>query len=355
MLSAFSFKSWKEENQDMQRNLAIQASFAAKNSQTVFDNIGDGMDLLGKLLVTMGVADHPELARADLIEFQADHPEVSSVTLVSPSGAMLLTTNAAPGEALPDFRQAEAYLRAFLFDLNNTYSYNIGRNQFGMGMDRWRFPFRHTVLDNSGKPVFVIQVDISVESAALLWSDLPLFPESRVGLMRNDGYIQLIWPNPGSEQLLNKPETGALVQTLHSRPGVIAGAYEGKSSIDDIVRLGAYTHLPNANMAAFVSVPKKLIMIRWWEHNYPILLSFLVYLGVISGIAFKLSAREQEHTHDLLNQSRKDPLTGLPNRLAINEILTREIARDRRQEEHSAILYLNLDKFKDIKIGRAHV
>lgn len=192
MLAAFSFKSWQEENRDMQRNLAIQASFAAKNSQAIFDNIGDGMDLLGKLLAKMNVVDHPEQAQADLIEFQADHPGVSSVSLLSPNGMTLLTSNAAPGEALPDFRQDEAYLRAFLIDLNNTYSYNIGRNQSGKGADRWHFPFRHTVLDNSGQPLFVIQADVSAESAALLWSDLPLFPQSRVGLMRDDGYIQLI-------------------------------------------------------------------------------------------------------------------------------------------------------------------
>lgn len=56
----------------------------------------------------------------------------------------------------------------------------------------------------------------------------------------------------------------------------------------------------------------------------------------------------------MLNQSRKDPLTGLPNRLAIDEILAREIARDHRHEQHSAILYLDLDKFKDINDTLGH-
>jgi diguanylate cyclase (GGDEF)-like protein len=275
------------------------------------------------------------------------------MTLVRPDGVVVLNTNAALGEKLPDFRQDEAYLRAFRFDMNNTYSYNIGRNQLGMGVNRWHFPFRHTVQDTSGKPLFVIQAAISEISAELLWSDLPLFPESRVGMIRNDGYIQLVWPRSGFQQVLNKPQSGALMQTIRAHPGMISGAYEGKSSIDDSLELGAFSHLPNAEMAAFVSVPQRLIMTRWWEHNYPILLSFLIYLGVIIVIAFKLSARESEHTYDLLNQSRKDTLTGLPNRLAIDEILAREIARDRRQEEYSAILYLDLDNFKDIndKLG----
>ncbi len=354
LLGLFSFKSWEEENQDMRRNLAIQAGFAEKNSQAIFDNIGTRMEMLGMLLAKMDVSDHSALALSALKEFQSSHPGIVAVTLVSPNGVTLLSTHATPGAALPDFRLDAAYLRAFLFDLNNTYSYNIGRNQLGMGLNQWHFPFRHTVQDSHGDPLFVIQAAISVESSGFLWSDLPLYPGSRVGLIRNDGYIQLIWPGPDPEKTLNKPQTGALIQTLRANPGMISGAYEGKSSVDDTIRLGAFSHLPNANMSAFVSVPKKLIIIRWWEHNYPILLSFLVYLGVISAIAFKLAVMERQHTHDLLAQSRKDPLTGIPNRIAIDEILTREIARNRRSNEHSAILYLDLDKFKDINDNLGH-
>ena len=354
MLAAFSFKSWEMENQDMRRNLAIQAGFAEKNSQAVFDNLGTSMEMLGIRLEKMDITGHSELARSTLNEFQSSHPGILAMTLVSSNGVTLLSNQAAPGEVLPDFRRDAAYLRAFLFDLNNTYSYNIGRNQFGMGLNQWHFPFRHTVQDSHGDPLFVIQAAISADSAGFLWSDLPLYSGSHVGLMRNDGYIQLLWPRPESEQVLNKLQTGALVQTLRDYPGMISGAYEGKSSLDGTVRLGAFSHLPNANMSAFVSVSKKLIMIRWWEHNYPVLLSFLVYLGAISGIAFKLTVMERQHTHDLLAQSRKDPLTGLPNRIAIDEILTREIARNHRHEEYSAILYLDLDNFKDINDKLGH-
>jgi len=56
----------------------------------------------------------------------------------------------------------------------------------------------------------------------------------------------------------------------------------------------------------------------------------------------------------LLGQSHKDPLTGLPNRIAIDEILTEEINRNRSKGEQSAILYLDLDKFKDINDKLGH-
>ena len=299
-LAVFSYKSWEKENQDVQRNLAIQAGFAAKSSQAIFDGLGISMDMLGQMLATMDVTAHPELARSALAEYVSDHPEIAAVALISPAGRMFLNTNAAPGEALPDFHQDAAYLRDFLFDLNNTYSYNIGRNQFGMGLNRWHFPFRHTVKDDRGVPLFVIQAAIPVESAGFLWSDLPLIANSRVGLMRDDGYLQLIWPITTSMQIFNRSQwQGGLMKTLRAHPGIIAGAYEGDSSLGGGKRTGAFSHLPNANMLAFVSVPEKLIAAHWWEHNYPILMIFLVYLGVISMIAFKLSAREKEHTNKL--------------------------------------------------------
>ena len=299
LLAALSIKSWKEENLDMQKNLAIQAGFAAKNSQAVFENIGISMEMLGRMLAKMDVAKHPEQARSALMEYKSNRPELVAVTLVSPNGVTLLSTNAAPGEALPDFRRDPTYLRAFLFDLNNTYSYNIGPNQFGMGVNQWHFPFRHTVQDSSGVPLFVIQAAVSVESAGFLWSDLPLYPESRVGLIRNDGFMQLLYPITQPEKVFEKPQTGGMIESLRARPGLIAGFYDVTSSIDGIVRLGAFSHLPNANMAAFVSVPKSLVLIRWWEHNYPILLGFLVFLVAISAAGFKLSAMERQHMQKL--------------------------------------------------------
>lgn len=352
LLGAFSFKSWEDESQDMWQNLAIQAGFAARSSQAVFDHIGGSLELLGKLLAAMDAAKHPDLARAVLLKFQSDHPDILAMSLLRPDGMTFLSTQA--GRVLPDLRRDANSLRDFLFDLNNTYAYNIGRNQSGMGLDQQYFPIRHTVQEENGTAQFVLQAAISMESASTLWSDLPLFQGSRVGLLRNDGYVQLLWPCTESEQVLARQLTGALTQALQAYPGRISGTYEGASSIDGGGRLGAYAHLSDANMVAFVSVPEQLVMLRWWEHNYPILLSFLVYLGVISAITFRLRGRERQHTLELLAQSRKDPLTSLPNRTALDELIIREIARGRRGGEHSAILYLDLDNFKDVNDKLGH-
>ncbi|WP_189836651.1 EAL domain-containing protein [Sulfuriferula sp. AH1] len=356
MLVVFGFKSWQDENREMQANLAIQAGFAAKSSQAVFDNIGSSMELLGELLKDMDVVHHPEITRIALNDFKENHPEIVAIELISPDGKVFLSTLGQSGGKMLDFATIPDYLLAFRFDLNNTYSYNIGPNQFGMGLDQWHFPFRHTVEDKDGNPLFVIQGDVLIESAGLLWSDLPLPDGSRVGLIRNnDGYIQLRWPVQLAEAAAYNTQSGPLIRAIRATPGKITGTYQGISAIDGVDRLGAYVHLPNANMSAFVSVPRRLVLARWWEHNYPVLLSFIGYLIVLVVIAYRLMLREQQHTGELLAQSRKDPLTGLPNRIAADEALESEISRARRSKSHSALLYLDIDKFKDVndKLGHA--
>jgi len=355
LLSAWSIKSWRDENRDMQTNLAIQAGMAARSSQAVFDKLGASMELLGRILKDHGVLNDPQAARSLLMEFQATHLGTDAMALISPNGKMLVNTAVPPGAPLPDFRADRAYLRSFLFDLNNTYSYSIGLNQYGMGLDKWHFPVRHVVADETGDPLFVIQAAIAVDKGALLWSDLPLHPESRVGLMRYDGHMQLVWPTADPARAFGKPQTGELASILRTSPGMVTGTYKGSSSIDDATRVGAYARLPEATMVAFASLPERVILARWWQHNSILIVSFVAYLAVIGGISLMLGNREKRHTRELVAQSRQDALTGLPNRLAITELVSLEIARARRSGSRALVFYLDLDRFKDINDSLGHL
>lgn len=355
LLMGLGIKSWREERQDMLTGLAVQAGMAARSSQAEFDKLGASMELLGRILKDHGVPDDLEAARGLLLEFQASHPGTEAVALISPAGRMLVNTATSIDKPLPDFRMDPAYLRSFLFDLNNTYSYSIGLNQYGKGLDKWHFPFRHVVVDENDKPLFVIQGAIPVDRGALLWSGLPLPAGSRVGLMRYDGQLQLAWPAPDPERAYRQPQSGGLAHILRTQPGFVTGNYAGFSGIDGLSRIGAYARLPEATMVAFASVPESMILKRWWQHNYVLLMSFVAYIVMISAVSLMLGRREKRHTEELITQSRHDSLTGLHNRLAISELISGEMARAQRNGTHSALLYLDLDRFKDINDGFGHL
>jgi diguanylate cyclase (GGDEF)-like protein/putative nucleotidyltransferase with HDIG domain len=61
-----------------------------------------------------------------------------------------------------------------------------------------------------------------------------------------------------------------------------------------------------------------------------------------------LRARVERLMHRLTDAARTDPLTGLPNRVALLETLERELERAEPDRRHISVLMLDLDRFKRI-------
>ena len=73
------------------------------------------------------------------------------------------------------------------------------------------------------------------------------------------------------------------------------------------------------------------------------------YVAVVNDVTLKKRA-EQE----LRYLANYDTLTGLPNRTLLAERLSRAIVRARRQESRVAVLFIDLDRFKDINDSLGH-
>jgi len=69
-------------------------------------------------------------------------------------------------------------------------------------------------------------------------------------------------------------------------------------------------------------------------------------------LAVMLSAAEQDE--QLYRQAHYDPLTGLPNRLYLRDQLSQELAQAQRLNRRVALLFIDLDRFKDINDTFGH-
>ena len=69
----------------------------------------------------------------------------------------------------------------------------------------------------------------------------------------------------------------------------------------------------------------------------------------------ELEAAVAERTRELAHQYRHDVLTGLPNRLLFSEILEREIVSAERNHGQLAVLFVDLDRFKQVNDTWGHM
>ncbi len=354
---AYGVFSWKRDQQDVKENLTIMSGFLAHASQSFFDDLGNGLEPLGQLLDQIGVLNDPESARVHLLKFQVRHPEVGAMALFAPTGEMLINTAVGSGQPLPSFIKDPPYFKQLMADMENAERYSVGRPEYGKALGQWRFAFRHVVRDRKGKPRFLLQAAIPVEREGTFLHRLPLPPASFIGLLRGDGYQQARWPVDDPKSVYGKLSRGPAAKMIAANPGIKTSVFGGVSpwSAQDGQRIGAFTRLPNSNMYAYISAPASYVAQQWWRHNAPILLSFLFCLAIFSAGAYRVSRREQSHSQELLNQARRDTLTGLPNRAAINDIMhdTIKIASDHARE--FAVLFIDLDRFKDINDAYGHV
>ncbi|OZA29357.1 MAG: hypothetical protein B7X93_06065 [Hydrogenophilales bacterium 17-61-9] len=355
-IAVAGYWSWQRETRETNSNLQIQAGFLASASQAVFDNLGNGLAPLGELLQTLDILDRPERARPHLEKFQSRFPEVGSMAIIRPDGLMLVNTALAQGAALPDYRNEPAYLDQFKTSLTGQSAYVLGPPEYGKILKQRRFPFRYTVRDEKGAPLFVLQAAIPLEKRGIYLYDLPLPPTSFIGLLREDGLQQARWPAANPHAAYGRLSPGPLAKLLQQQPHLKEGLFSGYSPwiSTDKQRIGAFKRLAHLPVYAYVSVPVSYVYERWWRNNAVTLGVFLVYLAIFSYVARRVTRHERIHSSELHGQARLDSLTGTPNRTGADELLERQLLRAAETGGSFAILFLDLDHFKDINDTHGH-
>jgi len=355
-LVAYCLHSWQREEEEVRDSLLIQSNFLAALSQSFFDNLGNGLDPLGQLLEKNGILENPQASRGLLETFQSRYPEVVAMAVFAPNGEMLINTAVKPGKPLPDFRKDPPYIKRLLQDMVNPAPYVVGPPEFGKALQRWRFAIRHTVHDANGQPLFLVQAAIPLERDGTFLHQLPVPPNSFIGLLRADGQQQARWPVEDTSEIYGKMSEGPIAQAVLKNPGIQSGFVRGQSYWSDSQgqRVGAFTRLSRGDMYAYVSAPWNYVWGQWWTHNAAVLLLSLLFLLAASFVAYRIWVREKLHRQELISQARRDALTGLPNRAAAEEMIQFCIDMSHTLDRKFSMLFVDIDRFKDINDSLGH-
>lgn len=257
---------------------------------------------------------------------------------------------------MPDYRNESAYLKQFQTSLTSRSAYMLGAPEYGKILKQWRFPLRYAVRDETGVPLFVLQAAIPLEKRGIYLYDLPLPPSSFIGLLREDGLQQARWPASNPDATYGRLSPGPLARMLRIHPELKEGLFSGYSSwvSADKQRIGAFKRLAHLPIFAYVAIPGSYIYERWWRNNTVTLGAFLLYLAVFSYVARRVTLRERIHSAALHGLARLDNLTGTPNRTGADEHLEQQFQRAAATSRPLALLYLDLDRFKDINDTHGH-
>ncbi len=355
-LFAYCLHSWDREEREVRDNLLIQSGFLAAVSDAFFNNLGNGLYPLGQLLDKCSVLETPQACRGLLTEFQELHPEVVAMAVFALNGEMLVNTAVAPGKPLPDFRKDPPYIDQLLKDMASRERYVVGAPEFGKAIQRWRFAMRHVVRDENGLPRFMVQAAIPLEREGTFLHEMPIPPQSFIGLLRSDGYQQARWPIEDTSAIYGKISKGPIAKAIGISPTLRSGYVRGNSYWMDAKeqRVAAFTRLERGDMFAYVSAPWIYVWQQWWAHNAAVLLISLLFLLTASMVAHRIWRREKLHRQELISQARLDALTGLPNRAAAEEMMQFCIDMSHTLDRKFSLLFVDIDRFKDINDSLGH-
>jgi predicted signal transduction protein with EAL and GGDEF domain len=186
--------------------------------------------------------------------------------------------------------------------------------------------FYHVILTNTGQAVTLLRSD-----GLVLVRDRGV--ESGVGAMMpaRSPWYGVVAMNGGtyrSPGFFGAPPSIVAVRTLHDYPLVVDVVLSEEAALA-IWRAGAIWNVLGT------------------------LFAVIIFLGLFVVITRQFR-RQQQQNDQLRHMARTDGLTGLANRVVCVEAVERLIVRARREGKRFALLYLDLDHFKDVNDTLGH-
>lgn len=243
----------------------------------------------------------------------------------------------------------------FLAQLNaNTRGFYISKPLVSRLTGKWAIPVSIPV-DNAGGDVIMLTAVIELETIATSFEAQRIKPAGTIAIVHANNLMLFrspidevflgkpLFPNPTWERILGGPQKGDLKI--------------GSSPIDGLARTVAYAKIPGYPLYAFVTTATDDMLAPWRLHLQllVVIAAAISLFGVLfTRLLLKSLSSEYASRARLENLINFDPLTDLPNRTLLNDRVTHGIMVAARDNSRFAVMFLDLDHFKNINDTLGH-
>lgn len=282
------------------------------------------------------------------------NPIIDVATFVSAQGKVLNFSREFPPPNI-DLSDRDYFKWLSTHDDPNTF-YSLPVQNKGNG--KWVFYLARRIDSNQNEFLGLALVGISVEVFTALYEKighnlgtgigLSLYREDKVLLIRwpyRDGIIGKINESPHIDQALSRNDQSAGVFFV-STPSLA-----GETAIHD--RMISIKHLDKYPLFIAASMTKDLYLSGWVNSAINIVYTIGFSLIIIF-IGMALLIRAYEMNNKIKFIAEHDPLTTLPNRILLEGRLEQALAIAQRNDKKFALLYIDIDHFKNINDSLGH-
>ena len=206
------------------------------------------------------------------------------------------------------------------------------------GKDGWIWVWEREVSRSTDEGTLGICLDITALRATQQALDTA---QKQLGAVVNAAPVILFATDAEGTITLSE---GKGLESLGRRPGQMVGTsiFEQYESLPEIAE-AAYRALAGEEFDTHGSIGDMVFDTKW--RGLP--------EGGMIGISIDVTERQRSEER-LAHLAYHDALTGLPNRRNVEEQLSRDLARARREHDAVAVLYLDLDHFKLVNDSLGH-
>lgn len=231
---------------------------------------------------------------------------------------------------------------------------NIGMPVWSEEGKKWWIPISYP-LTKKAQDASVIVALLDVQALEHLYEQGRSKPAGSISLAHRNGTI--LARAPHGARTIGRSIAKGEIWTQHLPYRTEGAEVVPSPVVDGIPRITAYSQLPDFPLVAIASSDIESVLANWWKIVYGsvlfgLFLSFLI-LFAARRLSFLLSELEEAHDR-VKKEAAFDALTGLPNRRMFHDRLDLEMTRSRRSGSMLALLFIDLDRFKQVNDSLGH-